>query len=235
MSKKLTCIYFALITIFALSGCAAFRQADRKELLRAELAKWENFTSDGVVQANYAGLSLRKMFTLSKTKEEARLDVLGGGVFGVNPQPLVSVYLGEYVALRSPLMPELESFAQSAIPEGLSLKLLSDPDSLVAAYGDEIAGTGKLIRDKVELTFSDNMRLTKLTDSESGASIVIDYTGKGDPDKVKLDLGEGVEVDLLIDKTTYGNAEVVPLPLPEPLLELEETLQGIIEGESSHD
>lgn len=226
---KKTLITLALAAVAVLSGCAGIRPVDRKAVLRAELAKWENFSSEGVIEATYTGLTLRKMFALSKTKEDARLDVLGGGAFGVNPQPLVSVYLGDYFALQSPLMPQLESIAQARVPADLSLDILSDPDSLIARYGDEIINTGKLTHEGMELTFSPDLQLTKVTDSQSGAEVNISYTGKGDPDEVLISLGDVASLRLLMDKTTYGEAEVIPLPQPEPNNLLEETLRALEE------
>lgn len=208
--KTLTPILLAALLLAG--GCATLNKADKTALLRSELGKWENFSADGVVQASHAGLTLRKLFVINKTRDEIRLDVLGGGAFGIDPDPLVSLYLGDYISVKSPLLPQLETLAQTFVPPDLSLRALSAPDSLVSRYGAQIISEGKLTLDQTELVFSDKMRLERITDRKSGAEILISYTSKGDPDKVSVKVDKDTSLELLVDNASYGKAEVVALP-----------------------
>ncbi len=229
MTCKSSSLILLLAVLLLLSACASIKSADQKAVLRGELSKWENFSSDGVIQVNYMGLSMRKMFVLSKTREEARLDVLDGGAFGISPTPLVSVYMGDYVAIQAPMMPKLEAMSQSIRDNDLSLRLLSDPDSLISMYGDTVIATHKLTLDNSELSFTDKMQLDKVIDLKSGSEMRISYTSKGDPDKVTITIDSATSLELLIDKTSYGKAEVISLP-PNVLSPLMEQLKEVMDA-----
>ncbi len=225
MKPRIPISAILLVTIFLASSCASLKPWDKEALLKSELEKWENFSSEGVLEANHEGLTLRKMFVLSKTRDEARLDILDGGVFGMNPNPLISVYLGDYTAIRSPSMSQLEAFT-ALIPSPRSfLNLLGNADSLFAAHGSEILETGRLRLGDTELVFSEEMRLTGIAGKEPGISMDISHTRTGDPENVRILFNEDTSLELLMDATTYGNAELVALPQNEGMPEMEELLK----------
>jgi hypothetical protein len=212
-TRLILSLFFALIL---LTACSGIKQADQKAVLRAEIAKWQNFRADGVIQVSNQGLSMRKFFVLNKTSGAIRLDVLDGGVFGLSPTPLISAYLGEQFVFQAPTLQKLESMVPDSLDQAFSLSLLSDPDSLVSLYGDEIIATRKLLSDNIELGFSDKLRLETMTEKRSGAMLKVLYNSKGDPQKVSITLGKDTILDLIPDTMTYGNAEVIPLqPKPE--------------------
>ncbi len=215
----------ALILVLLLSACATVKPQDDSARLRAELKKWENFSFDGIVQVNYTGFSLRKMFVISKTQTEARFDIIDGGVMGLNPKPLVSAYIGDYLAVESPYFPQLEKLMRSSKVSPLSLKSLANTDSLLALYQDTIIRERKLSLANTELLFSPNLQLEKITDLKSKAEVAITYTSKGDPDKVMIRLDDKTSLELMVDRISYGKAEVVPLPPPEPDPFLEDFMQ----------
>ena len=76
-----------IVSALLLSSCASIKPADKLSLLRAELARWQNFSADGIVRVTYAGLTLHKMFVLAKSVDSARLDIVDGGAFGISPSP----------------------------------------------------------------------------------------------------------------------------------------------------
>lgn len=217
---------FLSIMILA-SSCASIKPVDKADLLRAELQKWENFSTDGIVEVNNGGFTLRKMFVLSKTQDEARLDIVDGGVFGMDPTPLISVYLGDYAAIRSPNMPQLEAFAVLLPDPGKYLGSLGRPDSLFTAYGEEIIDTGKLVLGDTELAFSDKMRLEKITGKDAGIRMEISHTKSGDLDKVSIFIEDETSLDLLVDNISYGNGELEPLPRNEVLPGMEEMIKEL--------
>lgn len=226
--KNSLALFAVLLSIMILaSSCASIKPVDKAALLRAELGKWENFSSDGIVEFTNGGLTLRKMFVLSKTRDEARLDIVDGGVFGMNPNPLISLYLGDYAAIRSPSMPQLEAFAVLLPDPGNYLGSLGNPDSLFTAYGDQIIETGKLVLGDTELAFSDQMRLESITGKDAVIKMDVSYTKSGDPDKVSILISYETSLDLLVDNIEYGNAELEPLPRNEALPGMEEMIREL--------
>lgn len=209
-------IGLTLVLAIMISSCASVQAVDKLALLRTELSRWQDFKADGVINVNYMGLALRKMFVLNKSQEAARLDIVDGGAFGISPSPLISIYLADYFAVDSPLVPQLQALAQAGIGGGGEfLSLLGDPDSLVKKYGSMIAEDNTLDLDGVILAFSPAMKLMNIQDEKSGASIDFDYTSKGDPDKVVIRIGKSGSMELLVDSIKYGAAEVSPLPRPK--------------------
>ncbi len=195
-----------------LGACATLKPVDKVSLLRAELARWQNFNADGVIRATHSGLTLHKFFVLTKTPDSARLDVVDGGAFGLSPTPLVSVYLADYLAVESTFLPQLQKMARSIPDPSSYLALLADPEALVAAYGQAIADSGSVDISGLRLTFTPLMKLERIRDLASDAEISVTYSSKGDPDKVLLSVSKNTAVELLVDNISYGGAETVPLP-----------------------
>ncbi len=204
-----------LVLAIMISSCASIKPVDRMALLRMELSRWQDFKADGVINVNYMGLALRKMFVLNKSQEAMRLDIVDGGAFGISPSPLISIYLADYLAVDSPLVPQLQALAQAGIGGGEYLTLLGDPDALVKKYGSLIAEDNTLDLDGVIMAFSPAMKLMNIRDEKSGAAVDFSYTSKGDPDKVVIRMGKSGSMELLVDSIKYGAAEVAPLPRPK--------------------
>lgn len=208
-----------LLAVLLISACTKNKAMPlepdlRREMLKQELLKWENFSAEGVANLNYMGLTLRKMFVLSKTKDELRFDVIDGGIMGAGASPLISVYLGEYFSLRSDFMPQLSLMARAMLDPRISMAPLKDIDALVESYADSILATGKLTREGVEISFSPQMRIQRIYDPRSKAEAVFSYTSKGQPDKLIVKMSSA-GAELLIDKVEYGKASVEPLPRQE--------------------
>lgn len=223
-----------LTAALLLGACASMGKPDRMTQLRTELAKWENFSAEGVVQATHKGFALRRLFSMQKTALEMRLDVLGGGVFGVTPEPLISAYAGPYLAVHSPLLPELESLALQEFKVGGLFTALSNADSLITQYGPQIIGQRQIILQGTELHFSEKLRLERIVDQQSGAMISVYYTNRGDPDRVTLSLDEDTALELFVDRISYGDAQVQALPRNEqtsPLDGLLDMLEELIPAE----
>jgi hypothetical protein len=194
---------------------------DKTQLLRTEWERWQNFEAQGVVQLTNSGLTMRRMFVLSKTPEAMRFDILSGGVLAANPEPLISVYYSDYLAIQCPQFPKIEILAQMPIfPEKLPIYDI-DRDSLFTAYADSIINHQELNLEGLQLKFNSAMQLEKIIEPKSGMEININRNSQGDPDKVKLAISENTYLLLLIDSISYGNAQIEPLP-PNPKVELPE-------------
>ncbi len=227
---KRVIILLTLVAALLLSACASLKPVDKLELLRAELAKWQNFSADGIIRATHSGLTLHKLFVLAKTPSSARLDVVDGGAFGVSPSPLVSVYLADYLAVESLLFPQLRDLAQAVQDPSAYLAMLADPAALIDAYGQQIVSNGAVDLAGLRISFTPAMQLDKILDLDSGAEISVTYSSKGDPDKVLISLSKKTAVELLVDNISYGGAETIPLPRNEavpPSGGLLDLLQGL--------
>ncbi len=214
-------LFSLTIVLLTVVSCASMQPVDKTQLLRTEWERWQNFEAQGVVQLTNSGLTMRRMFVLSKTPEAMRFDILSGGVLAANPEPLISVYYSDYLAIQCPQFPKIEILAQMPIfPEKLPIYDI-DRDSLFTVFADSIINHQELNLEGLQLKFNSAMQLEKIIEPKSGMEININRNSQGDPDKVKLAISENTYLLLLIDSISYGNAQIEPLP-PNPKVELPE-------------
>ena len=214
-------LFSLTIVLLTVVSCASMQPVDKTQLLRTEWERWQNFEAQGVVQLTNSGLTMRRMFVLSKTPEAMRFDILSGGVLAANPKPLISVYYGDYLAIQCPQFPKIEILAQMPIfPEKLPIYDI-DRDSLFTVFADSIINHQELNLEGLQLKFNSAMQLERIIEPKSGMEININRNSKGDPDNVKLTISENTYILLLIDSISYGNAQIEPLP-PNPKVELSE-------------
>ena len=214
-------LFSLTIVLLTVVSCASMQPVDKTQLLRTEWERWQNFEAQGVVQLTNSGLTMRRMFVLSKSPEAMRFDILSGGVLAANPKPLISVYYGDYLAIQCPQFPKIEILAQMPIfPEKLPIYDI-DRDSLFTVFADSIINHQELNLEGLQLKFNSTMQLERIIEPKSGMEININRNSQGDPDKVKLTISENTYIVLLIDSISYGNAHIEPLP-PNPKVELPE-------------
>lgn len=214
-------LFSLTIVLLTVVSCASMQPVDKTQLLRTEWERWQNFEAQGVVQLTNSGLTMRRMFVLSKTPEAMRFDILSGGVLAANPEPLISVYYSDYLAIQCPQFPKIEILAQMPIfPEKLPIYDI-DRDSLFTVFADSIINHQELNLEGLQLKFNSTMQLERIIEPKSGMEININRNSQGDPDKVKLAISENTYLLLLIDSISYGNAHIEPLP-PNPKVELPE-------------
>ena len=200
------------VVILLLCACAGPRQVSKDAMLRAELAKWESFDSQGVVEISYMGLALRKMFVAKKNHGELRIDILDGGVMGAGAAPLLSFYSGEYVAFKSPFLPLLEAFDLSGMLPTEGLNLFSSADELFNAYGKQIINDQYLEVKGVRITFSKKFQLTEVFDPQSSSRLVAEYATNGKLQDLILKGPDNLSLHLAFDDISYIEPEISPLP-----------------------
>ncbi|MEF3694372.1 MAG: hypothetical protein V3576_03395 [Candidatus Cloacimonadota bacterium] len=213
--KKLL-LLLVILAILSLSACSRNRLSADASRLREELARWESFRSEGIVRANYMGLELRKYYLAQKNGNQMRLDVLDGGILGAGAAPLVSVYVGEYFALESPMMPQLELLATSGMLPDNPGDMLGSLDSLITLYEDEIIRNKVVVHDSVQVSFSPRLQVQEVKDLRSAMQMSISYDSSGEPDQIDLRLDRGIALSLLVDRMSYGPQVFEPLPRPNP-------------------
>jgi hypothetical protein len=212
MSRGLIALTLLLAVI--LTSCAGFKPSEEARL-RAELKKWESFKGNGIIEISAMGFSLRKPFALAKSLDEIRLDVIEGGIFGAGASPLLSVYLGEYFALKAPMMPALEAFNLADNIPQRPIALFSSADYIFDRYGEEIIREKAIVRDSLSISFESNYRLKSVQDRKSGLHLDAGYNSRGDIDSIEIKAGPGIKASLLFDELSYVTADIVPLPPQE--------------------
>ncbi|PKN79100.1 MAG: hypothetical protein CVU48_06335 [Candidatus Cloacimonetes bacterium HGW-Cloacimonetes-1] len=205
--KKVILIASLLLCLITLSA-----QSKDHDKLRKELSQWQQIRAEGIIQVNYQMFSFRKLFVLSSAQQQIRLDIFDGGMFGMTPEPLFSAYAGDYVAVRSPVMPQLEVIAASKPMEIQPTQLLGQFDSIFELYADEIIANKELNVNGTIYLFDKHFRLTQATNEEMKIAIKIDYKRNKDPDKIVVRYENNDIITFLIDKISHEKVEIVPLP-----------------------
>jgi hypothetical protein len=210
-------IFLILLTITAIiTACAGPKNISEEQKLRLELKKWESFDSQGVVELSYKGLAIRKMFIASKNGNELRFDIIDGGLMGSKAEPLMSVYVADYVSIRSPFIPMLESLDISQAIPMESLTLSTNVDSLVTHYAQKIIKDKKIELNGVVISFSKNYLLDTVLDSKSNTKIKALYTGNSKLSELYITSNDDISIRLSFDKIEYIQPHIVPLPKAEP-------------------
>ncbi len=213
MKKALIAVL--IITAIIISACAAPKGKSEEEKLRQQLKKWENFDSQGIAEVSYKGLAIRKMFSAAKRGREIRFDIIDGGLLGSAAEPLLTIYIGNYVAVKSPFLPMLELLDfSSAIPEE-SLSLSANADSLVSVYGERIIKDKKLQLKGVTINFNKDYLLDNVSDSLSATELKALYSSKGDLSELLIKSQDNISLRLSFDKIEYIQPQIRPLPKSE--------------------
>lgn len=205
-------MWILVIGTLLLASCAGPRGVSQEAMLRSELAKWESFDSQGVVEISYMGLAMRKMFALGKNHNEMRLDIFDGGVLGAGAAPMLSFYSGDYVAFKSPFLPMLEAFDLSGMIPADGLKLFSSADELMARYGKEIIQDKAVKVEGVEIKFNKKYQLTEVLDPNTNVRLEAKYATNGQLQDVAFLGPDNLSIKLAFDDVRYSQPEIVPLP-----------------------
>jgi hypothetical protein len=205
-------IVSVLLLALLLSACAGPQKISEQEKLRNELLKWESFDSQGVVEISMMGLAMRKMFSAAKNRQELRFDIFDGGIMGAGAQPLISLYVGEYVSLKSPYMPMLELLnLGDSIPQR-SLNLFGSADSLVSKFGKDIIADKKLEIESVTVSFLADYQLDKVYDPKSKTELKAVYGTNNKLQELNIKGSNNLSIKLIYDKIDYTPPQITPLP-----------------------
>lgn len=214
MRNKRLCLFALLALLAIVSACSQNKTATNALRLKAETAKWNSFRMEGIVQTGYQGLSLRKYFLVTKDRSRLRLDVVDGGIAGMSAQPLLSFYIADYMALKCPMMPQLELLNLDKYFPHQAFDTFNNLDSLISAHQDEILANRVMTLDGVKVDFDPSFRISTVQDSKSGAKLTFTYTRNGIPDKLEIIPEQDVSVLLLIDDFVPGPQDITPLEKP---------------------
>ncbi|MFA7543574.1 MAG: hypothetical protein WCY84_04295 [Candidatus Cloacimonadaceae bacterium] len=223
--------WIILLSLFALllSSCTGGFGITEEQKLQTELKRWENFSGSGIIELNAMGMSLRKNFSLAKSLKDLRLDVLDGGLLGSAAAPSISLYLGDYLALESPMMPALEALnLKDKIPGGV-MAFFATSEYLVEKYGEEIIRDKALVREDFRINFNPkNYQIESVMSGKSGSGLNVKYTGQGQLDSIEIKSNMPVSAKLYFDSVKYHTPNIIPLPQKESDLNLMDMLKDIL-------
>ncbi|HPL51576.1 MAG TPA: hypothetical protein PLW08_02870 [Candidatus Cloacimonas acidaminovorans] len=224
MKKAL--ISVLIISAIIISACAGPKDKSEEEKLRQQLKKWESFDSEGIAEVSYKSLAIRKMFSAAKNGSELRFDLFDGGLLGSAGEPLLTMYLGDYVAVKSPFIPMLELLDLTPSAPLQSLKLSANADSLVAFYGERIIRDKKLELNGVTINFNKDYLLDSVWEQENKTQMKALYNSKGDLSELVVTSIDNISLRMSFDKIEYVQPQIIPLPKPE-LSFSEDALKGL--------
>jgi len=165
-------LFSLLVFIFLLFSCATIPDSYEKDLkLKTNLAKWQDFKLNGIVELNYKHYAFRKNIYINKEQEKMDLKVFDGGIFGMAPKPFITARI-DSILWVSEQGGELKPFQ---IPNFSGLQFLQNPQ-LLYSYKDEIIQKQAVtIDEKTSINFSQNMEITNIEMTDSNYKIAFDY------------------------------------------------------------
>jgi hypothetical protein len=216
------------ITILLLCFCLPLTgKVTPAKQLKANLDKWQAFRWQGIIQVQSSALSLRKNFVLAKTEDALRIDVLDGGVMGLQAQPLVSLYLKDTAILSAPTVEQLQGIDLNwFLPSGTVQSLVHFTDSLLVLQKDIIARK-KVQTGKTEYTFDKKYRLSSIISPATGLKAVIRYNNSGQPTKITIERSGSQVAEMLINEREYTDISIEPLTADPNSLNLGKLLEGL--------
>ncbi|HHV37258.1 MAG TPA: hypothetical protein GXX77_05435 [Candidatus Cloacimonetes bacterium] len=212
--RKTAIILIAILAILSTS-CSLFQGRSDERLLRSELKKWETIKGDGVLELSAFGITMRKPFMFSKNINELRLDMVEGGIFGAGGSPILSMYLGPYLALQSTAIPGLNAAnLENLVPEGLTA-FFATSDYLFDRYGAEIIENKAVERENMIVSFGQDYKLEEIRDKKSNTLIKNQYSRSGNIDSIELKTGSFISAKMVFDSVSYERSNIIPLPKSE--------------------
>ncbi len=163
--------------ILILIGCSYNTQLDRSEkqaLLRTHLAEWQEFTADGILEANFKNFAFRKNININKKSDLWKITIFDSGIFGMKPQPFLIIEIDSLISVQDQIGP-----AEIYRPQNpIILNLIHDP-LLLLEYEQEILSQKSItIFETVQISFSREMRIIEIKVLQSGYRIEFDYQEK---------------------------------------------------------
>ncbi|MCF7793480.1 MAG: hypothetical protein K9N09_06995 [Candidatus Cloacimonetes bacterium] len=158
--KKLKNSLFLFFVLFVL-GCSFNKSIDhpqKEKLLIQNLQKWQNFKADGIIEANYKNFVFRKNIHIDKAHSNMKITVFDSGIFGLKPEPFISLEIDSLISIKSQSEPE-KNYQIADFP---GLNFILDSNSLIQ-YKNEIITNEKLqLSNGTKITFSEIMQLKKI-------------------------------------------------------------------------
>lgn len=222
-----------ILALILLAGLSTFLTAKTSaaKQLQDNLANWEQFRWEGIIQVQMSAFSARKNFILSKNRDEMRLDVLDSGVMGLQAKPIATIYLKDKILLEAPTIKQLQDIDLNwFVPQSAISSFVHFTDSLQANV-QCILMNRKLTTAATTYTFDKKHRLVRISSPEFGMKADVVYNRRNQPTKLLLDHDGDRIVELQINKQKYSDVKVVPLIDPNAIVQPEPEVTIIPEVE----
>jgi hypothetical protein len=201
---------FLLLCFILLLGMSAVLSAKANPVtqLQKNIATWEQFRWQGIIQVQSSAFAIRKNFVLSKNKSALRLDILDSGIMGLTAKPLVTLYMRDTIILNAPSIKQLEGIDPNwFIPRRAVEGLVHFTDSLQAAQ-QEIIANRKLKSGKTLYLYDKKYRLTQIKSVELGVEANVTYNRRNQPTKVTVKYANEPLAELQINEREFDNIEI---------------------------
>lgn len=136
------------------------------------LQSWENFQADGIVTMNYQNLIFRKNINIKKNNGLLKLTVYDSGIFGMKPEPFITVKIDSLIQIKTATATETEIFSSEAIT---GLQFILEPQKLFL-FKDQILKQNPFHFDQnTDIHFSERMQISKIEQQEQNLSVNFYY------------------------------------------------------------
>jgi len=165
----------SLILIFA--GCSYNVQLDRTEkqtLLRKHLAEWQEFTADGILEANFKNFAFRKNINIKKKPDRWKITIFDSGIFGMKPQPFLTLEIDSLISIQS----QTESADIFRPQNPILLKIINDPSQLLEYEQEIISKEMIIVSETIQISFSPDMKITTIEVLPDGQRLEFDFQDK---------------------------------------------------------
>jgi len=203
---KLNKFFLLIIILFFITNCAFLLNTannDKEKLLYTQLKFWENIRIDGIIEANYKNFVFRKDITIRKNNLAFRIDVYDSGIFGMQPTPFISAHYDSILTIRTP--DQQINQLNYGNNEEFDLSILFKLSDLYAIK-DEIIKHQKLNYKNTIVNFSNDMRISEISNITNSTRIIFNYLHE--LDSITFTKEEIEIVKIQIDKITHPIKEI---------------------------
>ncbi len=197
--KKANLLFSTVFIILA--GCATFPKVDKQEkekLLLEHLQSWETIHIDGIIEANYKSFAFRKNIAIRKNKELLKTDIYDTGLFGMKPEPFLSVNIDSLIWIRFQAQTEPTTYKIEQFSE---FELLLDPLKLIKYSSEIISNNQLLLSNVMYIEFSDKMQIIQIDHVVYPQSIKFEY--QDELVEIIFYMEDKEIANIQIDKITY--------------------------------
>ena len=203
---KLNKFFLLFILLIFVTNCAFLlkpAENDKEKLLSVHLKFWENIRIDGITKANYKSFVFRKNITIKKNSSAFRVDIYDSGIFGMQPTPFISAYYDSVLTIRTPDQQINQLNRENKEEFDLSVLFkLSD----LFTIKDEIIKHQKLNYEDAIITFSDDMKISEISNNTNPNKIVFHYLQN--LASITFYKDEKEIINIQIDKITHPSEEI---------------------------
>ncbi|MCK5050098.1 MAG: hypothetical protein KAS53_00055 [Candidatus Cloacimonetes bacterium] len=203
---KLNKFFLLFILLIFVTNCAFLlkpAENDKEKLLSVHLKFWENIRIDGIIEANYKSFVFRKNITIKKNSSAFRVDIYDSGIFGMQPTPFISAYYDSVLTIRTPDQQINQLNRENKEEFDLSVLFkLSD----LFTIKDEIIKHQKLNYEDAIITFSDDMKISEISNNTNPNKIVFHYLQN--LASITFYKDEKEIINIQIDKITHPSEEI---------------------------